>query len=185
MISFKQVKSRLPTGRQGFTQHLAGKTKKSKLSAGFTIVELLIVIVVIGILAALVVVTYNGIQQKARDTERKTDIKAIHGQLEAYQAQNGKYPTLANMNDSAANGFRATNMKGLDAAAIQDPKWSATSACPANAVPILQNANPPSIGCYGYLVLPAGCDNAITDCATYTLVANLEGGGTYVKQSLN
>jgi prepilin-type N-terminal cleavage/methylation domain-containing protein len=46
---------------------------KNKASKGFTIVELLIVIVVIGILAALVVTTYNGIQQKARDTERKTD----------------------------------------------------------------------------------------------------------------
>ena len=95
---------------------------KKQASRGFTIVELLIVIVVIGILAALVVVTYNGIQQKARDTERKTDINAIHGQTEAYQAQNGKYPTLANVNDST---FRSTNMKGLDPAALQDPKGAA------------------------------------------------------------
>jgi general secretion pathway protein G len=71
---------------------------KNKASKGFTIVELLIVIVVIGILAALVVTTYNGIQQKARDTERKTDVNALHGQIEAYQAQNGKYPTLAGRN---------------------------------------------------------------------------------------
>ena len=65
---------------------------------GFTIVELLIVIVVIGILAALVVTTFTGIQQKARDTERQTDIKAVHGQLEAYYAQNGAYPALADLN---------------------------------------------------------------------------------------
>ncbi|MBX4201527.1 type II secretion system GspH family protein, partial [Candidatus Saccharibacteria bacterium] len=92
---------------------------KNKASKGFTIVELLIVIVVIGILAALVVTTYNGIQQKARDTERKTDVNALHGQIEAYSAQNGKYPTLANMNDAT---FRSTNMKGLDTAALGDPK---------------------------------------------------------------
>src|SRR5437588_436170 len=73
-------------------------TLKSK-QQGFTIVELLIVIVVIGILAALVITTFTGIQQKARNTERQTDIKALHGQVEAYYAQNGKYPTLANMND--------------------------------------------------------------------------------------
>lgn len=57
---------------------------------GFTIVELLIVIVVIGILAALVITTFTGIQQRARNTERQTDIKAIHGQVEAYYAQNGQ-----------------------------------------------------------------------------------------------
>ena len=50
---------------------------KSK-QKGFTIVELLIVIVVIGILVALVVTTFSGIQRRARDTERQTDIKAVH-----------------------------------------------------------------------------------------------------------
>jgi general secretion pathway protein G len=140
---------------------------------GFTIVELLIVIVVIGILAALVVVTYNGIQQKARDTERKTDINALHGQLEAYQAQNGKYPTLANVNDTA---FRSTDMKGLDAAALQDPKGTAQTL-----------VDTPAANEYAYVAAPAGCDDLVggTDCTSYALTATLEGGGTYVKQSLN
>lgn len=44
---------------------------------GFTIVELLIVIVVIGILAAITIVAYNGVQQKARDTQRKSDMAKI------------------------------------------------------------------------------------------------------------
>lgn len=44
---------------------------------GFTIVELLIVIVVIGILAAIVVSTFTGAQAKARDTVRKHDLAAI------------------------------------------------------------------------------------------------------------
>src|SRR6476659_7471535 len=92
--------------------------KSYKKEKGFTIVELLIVIVVIGILATLVIVTFSGIQQRARDTQRQTDINAIQGHLEAYYASTGNYPTLAMLLDS---GFRAKYMKGLDPEALNAP----------------------------------------------------------------
>jgi len=139
---------------------------------GFTIVELLIVIVVIGILAALVVTTFTGIQRRARDTERETDVKAIHGQVEAYYAQNGRYPTLANLNDAT---FRSANMKGLDAEALKDPKGSGSTLA----------AGTGSATQYGYDVTPSGCDNTATDCTGYTLTATKEGGGTFTKSALN
>lgn len=143
-----------------------------KNNRGFTIVELLIVIVVIGILAALVIVTYNGIQQKARDTERKTDIVALASHLEAYNATAGKYPTLANVNDTT---FRTANMKGLPGDALQDPKGAAQTLAAAVAANI-----------YAYATSPAGCDNAANgDCVSYVLTATLESGGTYVKNSSN
>lgn len=144
--------------------------KKNK--RGFTIVELLIVIVVIGILALLVITTYSGITQKARDAERKTDINALQSQLEAYYATNNKYPTLANFNDST---WRSTNLKGLDSAALADPKNPGSQQVCASV----------SAGCYAYVVTPANCDNSTNDCTTYTLTATLETNGTYVKQSLN
>ncbi len=139
---------------------------------GFTIVELLIVIVVIGILAALVVTTFTGIQQKARDTERQTDIKAIHGQLEAYYAQNGSYPALAEVNDAT---WRSTNMKGLDTEALKDPKGSAATL-----------ASSVSSTAYGYTVTPSTCTTAAADCTGYTLSADLESSTTnFTKTNLN
>lgn len=60
--------------------------------AGFTIVELLIVIVVIAILAAIVVVAYNGIQARANDSRRVQDLKSIVKALEAYKVNTGAYP---------------------------------------------------------------------------------------------
>lgn len=59
---------------------------------GFTIVELLIVIVIIGILASITIVAYNGIQGRARDSARISDINAIRKALEVYKSFNGEYP---------------------------------------------------------------------------------------------
>ena len=59
---------------------------------GFTIVELLIVIVVIAILASISVVAYVGIQQRARDTQRLSDLRSIAQALELYKVDNGHYP---------------------------------------------------------------------------------------------
>lgn len=145
---------------------------KRAASRGFTVVELLIVVVVIGILAALVLVTYNGIHQRDRDKKRKDDIDIIYSKLESYQAQNGIYPTLANINDSP---WRSTNMKDLDPKRLQDPKGKAQILV-ANPVP---NA-------YAYAPSPSKCDNSTNgNCTSYTLTATLEGGGNYVKQSLS
>lgn len=64
----------------------------NKSVRGFTIVELLIVIVVIAILAAITVVAYNGIQSRARDTQRVSDISTFLKGLENYRTINGAYP---------------------------------------------------------------------------------------------
>ena len=62
---------------------------------GFTIVELLIVIVVIGILAAIVIVAFNGIQERAKWSKLQSDISSINKVVQMYYAQNGSYPATA------------------------------------------------------------------------------------------
>lgn len=64
--------------------------------SGFTIVELLIVIVVIGILAAIVIVAYNGVLNRANDTTVKNDLENISKQLQLQVANssNGVGPSI-------------------------------------------------------------------------------------------
>lgn len=59
---------------------------------GFTIVELLVVIVVIAILVALTLPNLFSLQERARDDERKNDLKNIQTALEAYYSDNNAYP---------------------------------------------------------------------------------------------
>lgn len=65
---------------------------KKVQTSGFTIVELLIVIVVIALLAAISIVAYTGIQARARDSQRQQDVKVITQALEMYYLDHGRYP---------------------------------------------------------------------------------------------
>ena len=62
---------------------------------GFTIVELLIVIVVIAILAAITVVAYNGIQARAENTKTFNSVSSYAKAVSLYSSENGLYPTPA------------------------------------------------------------------------------------------
>jgi prepilin-type N-terminal cleavage/methylation domain-containing protein len=60
---------------------------------GFTIVELLIVIVVIGILAAITIVSFNGVTARANTANAQSAAEATIKKIEAYNADKGAYPT--------------------------------------------------------------------------------------------
>lgn len=85
---------------------------------GFTIVELLIVIVIIGILAALVFVQFNNMQARGRDAERKADIRLIESKLAEYNADEGAYPE-AEEGDAIATSLAPIN--GIPDDALADP----------------------------------------------------------------
>jgi len=70
--------------------------KNSKPSEAFTIVELLVVIVVIGILASITIVSYTGISGRATAAVLQSDLASASSQLKMYQATYGTYPTALN-----------------------------------------------------------------------------------------
>lgn len=72
---------------------------------GFTLVELLIVVGIIGILATLLMANFIGVRQRARDAQRKSDIRQIQSALEFYRSDLGTYPaSLSSCGNSLTGG---------------------------------------------------------------------------------
>jgi general secretion pathway protein G len=65
---------------------------KSK-SAGFTLIEIMVVIVILGILASLIVPRIMSRPEEAKIVKAKQDVRAIESALELYKLDNGDYPT--------------------------------------------------------------------------------------------
>lgn len=151
---------------------------------GFTIIELLVVTIIVGILSTLVITTYSGVQAKNRNSNRQAAIDTLQSQLETYYAQYNTYPTLANVNDA---NWRKTKLKESSENSIKDPRWNDKTADCTSKGAVILSANPID-NCYAYQVTTSDgspCDNVKAQCAQYTLTAKLEGGGKYVKSSLN
>jgi prepilin-type N-terminal cleavage/methylation domain-containing protein len=73
-----------------------------RISRGFTIVELLVVISVIGILAAITIVGFNRYQTDARDAQRSSQATVISEALEKYYDKNGEYPSCPSITTDGA-----------------------------------------------------------------------------------
>ncbi|MCX6728904.1 MAG: prepilin-type N-terminal cleavage/methylation domain-containing protein [Candidatus Saccharibacteria bacterium] len=73
-------------------KHLNPRNQKRLVSGGFTIVELLVVIVVIGILAAITIVSYTGVNNKAIAVSLKSDLANGAKRMTMYFIDHGNYP---------------------------------------------------------------------------------------------
>jgi general secretion pathway protein G len=71
------------------TRHLS----HVKSQRGFTLIELLTVIAVIAVLTGILSISYLGVRQRARDAQRKSDLKQIQSALELYRADVDQYPS--------------------------------------------------------------------------------------------
>ena len=84
-----------------FKNYLGGAVnyKSREHNRAFTIVELLVVIVVIGIMAAIVLISYTGVQNKAVMTSLALDLNGASKQLALYYTDHGTYPTSLDVNN--------------------------------------------------------------------------------------
>jgi general secretion pathway protein G len=86
---------------------------------GFTLIELLIVIAIIGVLSTLLMANFIGVRQRARDAQRKSDLRQIQAALEIYRSDNGSYPAIG-----GGNGQLSSN--GSCKASLTDTNVTAT-----------------------------------------------------------
>lgn len=79
--------------------------KQNTTGAGFTIVELLIIVVVIAILAAISVVAYTGIQDRANDSAVQSDLANVAKEMEIYIVSNGDLYNAAPWSSAVGGSF--------------------------------------------------------------------------------
>ena len=98
------------------------------LKKGFTIIELLVSIVVIGILISITIASYTNIQQRARDSERESDITQVKIALEKYHADKSMYPPACLDDDVVCTiSFLASELQPYLKVIPHDPRFTAGS----------------------------------------------------------
>ncbi len=158
--------------------------KQLRKQSGFTIIELLIVIAIIGILATLVLTNFQGAQAKGRDTVRKNDINSVYQKLEEFYNENGGYPdgdlagTVAvGVNNATAVGTVAV-FPGIDSGALIDNEGAGIVETFSTAATLAQPTLPGNTN--EYLYAAYGCTAAVAQsdvgfsCAKYHLASFLE-----------
>lgn len=86
--------------------------------SGFTIVELLIVIVVIGILAAITIVAFNGVQNRGKTAAAQSLADTVKKKAEAYNALNSTYPANVAAFDTGTGATDETKLGTAEAAKV-------------------------------------------------------------------
>lgn len=134
---------------------------------GFTVPELLLMVLVIIILSGLVLTNYQAARAKERDTQRVKDINMIENKLETYYNEKNAYPAT----------FSSAELFNLDENVLKDPNNKLIVINPpvADSTAAQAVANPTAATpSYLYVPYPSGCTNEANNCAGYVLKTYIE-----------
>lgn len=154
-------------------------------SRGFTIVELIVIIAIMGILLILSVVNLGSSQANGRDSERKADVESIATQLETFyksgediSVTTGRYPSTT-INNSAATMkrmLRDIDTKSITAPGVTDPMVTFKAA--ANNNQTAAGVSPqPATNQYVYQPIQADgtlCTLESQECRKFNIYYRLE-----------
>lgn len=143
--------------------------------AGFTLVELAIVIVIIAILAAITIFTYSHVQVGTRDSTRNSRATLIAGALEKYYTKNGEYPSCANMEQSGAT---VASLLGIDPTILVTPTASSSTSNSITSCTDLTTGSGPDI--FAYVGDGSTACSTGSACAYYKFEYRQESTGTIV-----
>lgn len=138
-----------------------------KTTTGFTIVELLIVIIVIAILATISIVAYRGIQERARASEASAGLAQAKKKLELYKVDNTTYPTTGNL---ASAGITDTDVSYQYTS--DGTTYCITGTVGTTSYKTTNTGTPEQGGCAGHGV---GGQEAITNLAVNPRGLNVGG----------
>lgn len=140
---------------------------------GFTLVELLVVVAIIGLLSTLAVVALGNARAKARDAKRVSDIKQIQTALELYFSDQNAYPTDGSAGADLLLGNSGAGM--LSTAGFATRVASCPATCYMGAVP--SNPKPESKVVVGTVTPPVEYTYDATGAGTgssYSITFGLE-----------
>src|SRR3990170_53018 len=125
------------------TVHKLKKTVNCK-SFGFTLIELLVVISLIGILVTVTSIAYGNVREKARDSERKEELKAVKTALLMYYQDYDVYPACSDCTSDSDNWIDELVQKGYIKSLPKDPKQAGLISTLASLIKEKIKFNSPS-----------------------------------------